>query len=76
MSHLISLQVTKFRQPLLITPGVADEKPEGGKKPPPPEDRVNAPNGSHDIPSQSQRVEQNGYRHFVGFQPHFHVNMT
>ena len=26
--------------------------------------------------SQSQEFEQNGRRHFVGFQPHFHVNMT
>ena len=30
MSHIISLKVTKFQQPLLITLGVADEKPEGG----------------------------------------------
>ena len=37
---------------------------------------LNAPNGSRDIPSQSQGFEQNGCRHFVGFQPHFHVNMT
>ena len=36
MSHIISLKVTKFQQPLLITLGVADEKPEGAKKPPPP----------------------------------------
>ena len=28
MSHIISLKVTKFQQPLLITLGVADEKPE------------------------------------------------
>ena len=37
MSHIISLKVTKFQQPLLITLRVADEKPErgGGKKPPP-----------------------------------------
>ena len=35
MSHIISLNVTKFQQPVLITLGVADEKPEGGKKPPP-----------------------------------------
>ena len=41
MSHIISLKVTKFQQPLLITLGVADKKPEGGKKPPfPAEDRV------------------------------------
>ena len=36
MSHIISLKVTKFQQPLLITLGVADEKPEGGQKEPPP----------------------------------------
>ena len=29
MSPIISLKVTKFQQPLLITVGVADEKPEG-----------------------------------------------
>ena len=34
MCHIISLKVTTFQQPLLITPGVADEKPEGGKKAP------------------------------------------
>ena len=33
MSHIISLKVTKFQQPLLITLGLADEKPEGGKPP-------------------------------------------
>ena len=39
MSHIIPLKVAKFQQPLLITLGVADEKPEGGpKKPPPPRD--------------------------------------
>ena len=37
---------------------------------------LNAPNGSRDIPSQSEEFEQDGRRHFVGFQPHFHVNMT
>ena len=37
MSHIILLKVTKFQQPLLITLGVADEKPEGD---PSPEDRV------------------------------------
>ena len=36
MSHIISLQVTKFQQPLLITLGVADEKPERAKSPPSP----------------------------------------
>ena len=35
LSHIISLKVTKFQQPLLITLGVADEKPEGGQKAPP-----------------------------------------
>ena len=38
MSHIISLKVTKFQQPLLITLGVEDEKPEGGPKSPPPRD--------------------------------------
>ena len=37
---------------------------------------LSAPNGSRDIPSQSQEFEQDGRRHFVGFQPHFHINMT
>ena len=36
----------------------------------------NAPNGSRDIPVQSQEFGQDGHRHFVGFQPHFHLNMT
>ena len=36
----------------------------------------NAPNGSRDIPSQSEEFEQDGRRHFVGFQPHFHINVT
>ena len=35
MSHVILLKVTKFQWPLLITLGVADEKAEAGKKPPP-----------------------------------------
>ena len=35
----------------------------------------NAPNGSRDIPFQSQEFGQDGHRHFVGFQPHFHLNM-
>ena len=39
MSHIISLKVTKFQQPLLITLGVADEKPEGAKSPTPPPPR-------------------------------------
>ena len=36
----------------------------------------NAPNGSRDIPLQSQEFGQDGRRHFLGFQPHFHLNMT
>ena len=35
MSHIISLKVTKFQQPLLIALGIADENPEGAKRPPP-----------------------------------------
>ena len=46
MSDIISQKVTKFQQPLLITLGVTDEKPEGAQKAPPPpppkEDRVNS----------------------------------
>ena len=37
---------------------------------------LNAPNGSRDIPFQSQEFGQDGHRHFVGFQPHFRLNMT
>ena len=37
---------------------------------------LNAPNGSRDIPFQSQEFGQDGRRHFVGFQPYFHLNMT
>ena len=37
---------------------------------------LNAPNASRDIPLQSQEFGQDGHRHFVGFQPHFHLNMT
>ena len=37
---------------------------------------LDAPNGSRDIPIQNQEFEQDGRRHFVGFQPHFHLNMT
>ena len=33
---------------------------------------LNAPNGSRDIPSQSQEFENDGRRHFVGFN----LNMT
>ena len=36
---------------------------------------LNAPNGSRDISFQSQEFEQDGHHHFVGFQPHFHLNM-
>ena len=37
---------------------------------------LNAPNGSRDIPFQSQEFEQDGHRYFVGFQSHVHLNMT
>ena len=37
---------------------------------------LNAPNGSRDIPFQSQEFGQDGYRHFAYFQPHFQLNMT
>ena len=37
---------------------------------------LNAPNGSRDILFQSQEFEQDGRRHFGGFWPHFHLNMT
>ena len=37
---------------------------------------LNVPNGSRDIPFQSQEFGEDGYRHFVGFQPHFQLNMT
>ena len=37
---------------------------------------LSAPNGSRDISFQSQEFGQDGHRHFVGFQPHFHLNMT
>ena len=36
---------------------------------------LNARNGSQDIPFQSQEFGQDGYRHFVGFQPYFQLNM-
>ena len=32
---------------------------------------LNAPNGSRDVSSQSEEFEQDGCRHFVGFQLHF-----
>ena len=35
---------------------------------------LNGPNGSRDILFQSQEFRQDGHRHFVGFQPHFHLN--
>ena len=35
---------------------------------------LNAPNGSRDIPFQSQEFGQDGHRHFVAFEPHFHLN--
>ena len=35
-----------------------------------------ATNGSRDNPLQSQEFGENGHRHFVGFQSHFHLNMT
>ena len=37
---------------------------------------LNAPNGSRDIPFQSQDLEQYGRRPFVDFKPRFHLNMT
>ena len=37
---------------------------------------LNAPNGSQHISFQSQEFRQDGHRHFVGFQPHFQLNMT
>ena len=37
---------------------------------------LNAPNGSRHFPFQSQKFGQDGHRHFIGFQPHFHLNMT
>ena len=37
---------------------------------------LNAPYGSRDIPFQSQEFGQDAHCHFVGFQPHFHLNMT
>ena len=37
---------------------------------------LNAPNGTRDIPFQSQEFEQYARRHFVDFLPRFHLNMT
>ena len=36
---------------------------------------LNAPNDSRDIPFQSQASEQDGCRHFVGFQSYFGLDM-
>ena len=36
---------------------------------------LNPPNGSRDIPFQSQEFRQDGQCHFVGYQPYFHLNM-
>ena len=35
-----------------------------------------APDGSRDIQFQSQELQQDVRRNFVGFSPHFHLNMT
>ena len=35
---------------------------------------LSAPNGSRDIPFQSQEFGQDGHRHFVGLQAQFHLN--
>ena len=37
---------------------------------------LNAPHSSWDTSFPHQEFGQDGHRHFVGFQPHFHVNMT
>ena len=37
---------------------------------------LNAPNGSQDIPFQSQEFGQDGPCHFMRLQPHVHLNMT
>ena len=37
---------------------------------------LNVPNGSRDILSQSQDFGQDGHCYFVGFQPHFQLNIT
>ena len=37
---------------------------------------LSAPNGSLDVPFQSQEFEQYGRRHFVDFWPRSHLNMT
>ena len=36
---------------------------------------LNVPNGSRDIPFQSQESEQDGHCHFVDIWPSFHLNM-
>ena len=38
--------------------------------------RPQCPKGSRDIQFQSQEFGQDGHRHFVGFQLHYHLNMT
>ena len=37
---------------------------------------LNKPNGSRDFLFQSQEFRQDEHCHFVGFQPHFQLNMT
>ena len=37
---------------------------------------LNAPTGSRDTLFQSQKFEQDGRRHFAGFQPYFCLDMT
>ena len=36
---------------------------------------LNVPNGSRDIPFQSQESEKDGHRYFVCPWPHFHLNI-
>ena len=38
--------------------------------------RPQCANCSRDISFESQEFGQDGHRHFVGFQPHFHLNVT
>ena len=37
---------------------------------------LDKPNGSQDFLFQSQEFGQDGHRHFVGFPPHFQLNMS
>ena len=37
--------------------------------------KLNATNGSRNIPFQNKEFEQDGHPHFEGFQPHFNINM-